>query len=251
MPNTFQYITDKIPTPTRDEMMSMTVSALSHVTKNLDSNAAFKSLFVTNAFNGSEDYLVSDKIMKLIGEEMIEFREKLMEKEPPSTLNELLKTITPPKGIKRKNCEGSELMDCDGDEIEENVENEELENDEDDEGKVKSFAYALVVQCICFMTKPIIFSYFSETKKSDENEEKIIEKTKSKSLISLTGFCDDPDVNSDAQFMDDLHGIIEKHQTSKLFTPYMSQLKSIHQRARRSLKKRIDQKVKVKVKHIH
>ena len=41
-----------------------------------------------------------------------------------------MKTITPPKGLKRKNVEGAELYDCEGDEIEGSAENEALEDEE-------------------------------------------------------------------------------------------------------------------------
>ena len=104
---------NKIPSPDRDEMMKWTVKALDQI--NVNAEQAFKHLFVTTALDGSEDLLVSQRIMKLVGEEMIEFRKGL---KAATSLTELLKTITPPKGIKRKNCEGSELFDCDGDEIE-------------------------------------------------------------------------------------------------------------------------------------
>ena len=52
------------------------------------------------------------------------FRKNLVKNASPKTLKDLLKLITPPKGVKRgKNAngsptdEGNELYDCDGDEI--------------------------------------------------------------------------------------------------------------------------------------
>ena len=106
---------DKIPSPDRDEMMNMAVTSFSQV--KIDCKKAFNSLFVTNALDGSEDHLVSDKIMSLVGNEIKEFRKNMMKEKAPKDFNELLKSITPPKGIRRKNVEGSELYDCDGDEI--------------------------------------------------------------------------------------------------------------------------------------
>ena len=38
----------------------------------VDFIAVFKKLFVTNAFDGSEDFLVSDKLFSLIGDEILE-----------------------------------------------------------------------------------------------------------------------------------------------------------------------------------
>ena len=95
---------DKIPSPDRDELMAMATDAFKNIS--LDNVNAFKSLFFTNALDGSEDYKVSDKIWKLVGNEMKIFRDKLMKTTSPKNLDELLKKITPPKGVKRKNVEG-------------------------------------------------------------------------------------------------------------------------------------------------
>ena len=100
-----------IPAPSRDEMVEMVYNAMKNT--NVDNIAAFKSLFLTNALDGSEDWKVSDKINSLIGTELKEFRRKLMQEKCPKDLEELLKQITPPKGLKR-NYEGFELYDCEG-----------------------------------------------------------------------------------------------------------------------------------------
>ena len=127
-------------------MMSMTVSALSDV--KVDCKAAFKSVFVTNELDGSEDHLVSNKLFNLVGQEMVSFREELMKEKSPKLLTELLKTITPPKGIKRKNGEGTELLDCEGDEILELVEHEDLDLDD---GKI--FEHFWYKQDVLFVPK--------------------------------------------------------------------------------------------------
>ena len=59
---------NKVPTPTREEMVNMTVKAAKKIDVNF--SEVFKQLFVTNDLNGSEDYLVSDKLFDLTGEEM-------------------------------------------------------------------------------------------------------------------------------------------------------------------------------------
>ena len=46
----------------------MLCKAMANVT--LDKVKAFKSLFLTNALDGSEDHLVSDRIFRLIGEDI-------------------------------------------------------------------------------------------------------------------------------------------------------------------------------------
>ena len=78
----------------------------------------FKALWVTNAVDGSEDYLVSERIITLVGDQLKEFRNELMKNENPKNLKQILRLITPPKGVKRKYQqeipfnEGFELYDC-------------------------------------------------------------------------------------------------------------------------------------------
>ena len=52
--------------------------------------------------DGSDDFMVSDKLYSLIGKQIKDIRQKLMNDPCPKNLQELLKTITPPKGIRRK-----------------------------------------------------------------------------------------------------------------------------------------------------
>ena len=97
----------------------------------IDTKREFKSLFVTNALDGSEDYLVSDKLFALIGDEMVDFRKELMSQNSVKTLKEVIRNLIPPKGVKRKaNVEGSELLDCEGEEI--SLEEFQQECDEDE-----------------------------------------------------------------------------------------------------------------------
>ena len=80
-------------------MMKMLNSAIKSV--NIDCADGFKSLFVTNNFDVSEDIVVSDKIYNFVGTEKVKFREDLLNSVPPQNIKELMKTITPPKGVKR------------------------------------------------------------------------------------------------------------------------------------------------------
>ena len=87
-------------------------------TLEFDTKREFKSLFVTNALDGSEDYLVSNKLFALTGDEMIGFWKELMSQNFVKTLIEVIRNLLPPKGIRRNaNVEGSELLDCEGKEI--------------------------------------------------------------------------------------------------------------------------------------
>ena len=107
---------NKIPSPSRDEMMHMLLKARDLL--DVDTEREFKSLFVTNALDGSEDYLVSDKLYPLAGNETVKFRTELMTSSPAKTLKEVIWKLIPPKGVKRKeNDEEIELLDREDEEI--------------------------------------------------------------------------------------------------------------------------------------
>ena len=100
----------KVPSPDRSEVMSFLVESEKAIA--LDTNAAFKSVQVTDSLDGSEDYLVSDKIVGLAGDSMRQLRNEMTAKPPPKTVKEVIRSLIPPKGIKRdKNIKGSELFD--------------------------------------------------------------------------------------------------------------------------------------------
>jgi len=61
-----------IPKPSRDDMMRMIYESNTSLEK--DYAKEFKSLWVTNALDGNEDYLVSERIYQLVGTRMVAFR---------------------------------------------------------------------------------------------------------------------------------------------------------------------------------
>ena len=81
----------KIPSPSRDDMMKMIAAAWNKL--NVDHTRAFKTLFVINSLDGSEDYLESDRLFQLIGDSMVSFREKLIESEIPTSLPAVVKKL--------------------------------------------------------------------------------------------------------------------------------------------------------------
>ena len=56
---------NKVPSPSREDMVTMINKAWKDI--EIDYAMIFKSLFITNKLDGSEDYMVSDKIITLIG----------------------------------------------------------------------------------------------------------------------------------------------------------------------------------------
>ena len=77
----------KIPSPNRSEIMSLLVESEKAIA--LDTNATIKSVWVTYSLDGSEDYLVSNKLFGLFGDSMRQFREEMTAKPPPKTVKEV------------------------------------------------------------------------------------------------------------------------------------------------------------------
>ena len=207
----------KIPAPTRDEMMHMLSE--SWKTVNICPVKALKNNFVLNALDGSEDYLVTDSLMQLVGEEIKSFRKELIKSPPPKSIQELIKSITPPKGVRFKGYsetavppdEGIELFDCEGEEI--SFGEVEVLSDEEFEG-----------------LQPQIADTESQTNQS---------------TITNTYYLptDTPDngLNSDSTFINEISAALDTYsgKTSKSFLPYFCQFRDLVTKSRRSLKKRI------------
>ena len=75
---------NKIPSPSRDERTLVLLKAW--VLLDVDTEREFKSLFVTKAWDGSEDYFASDKLYAPVGNEMVKFRTELSTSRPVKTL---------------------------------------------------------------------------------------------------------------------------------------------------------------------
>ena len=89
---------------------------------------------MTNALDGPQNCLVSDKLFAHIGDEIVGFRKDLMLQNSVKTLKEVIRDLMPPKEAKRKaNVEGSELLDCEDEEI--SLEEFQQECDEDEKAE--------------------------------------------------------------------------------------------------------------------
>ena len=75
---------NQVPSSSREQMIEMLLAAWKET--DVDFTAVFKKLFVTNAFDGSADFLVSDKLFSLIGDETPEYRRELLNFEVPANL---------------------------------------------------------------------------------------------------------------------------------------------------------------------
>ena len=122
---------NKVPAPNREEMINMLLATWKETDVDLTA-AVFKKLFVTNTFEGSEDFLVSDKLFSLIGEDMLELRRQLLNSEVPINLQAVIKKLILPKGIRRNNIDGSKLLDyMEGEAIFDNLESEDQSENND------------------------------------------------------------------------------------------------------------------------
>ena len=209
----------KIPKPSREEMISMVHNAWKEVDINYE--AAFKQLFVTNALDGSEDFIVSDKLYGLVGIRMTEFRKELLKQSfAENNIQNLVKKIIPPKGIRRKNIEGTELLnyfDTEADVEDDMNADDEEENSSDDEAGDQQME----------QDEPT-----TSESHPDDNQPR-------PSIASLKNLCNDDDINKDAHYLDEYQRLLEGQETSDIFKPHLSKMKSAFFDARRALKKRI------------
>jgi hypothetical protein len=123
-----QICRNKIPTPSRHDQAEMICESWSELTVNLQ--MAYKNNFLTNALDGSEDCFVSRSLWRLVGNEIVQFRQHL-KLTPPKSIQEMLSSITKPEGTRHPHLqsllecpidEGNELMDGDFDFEEEAIE---------------------------------------------------------------------------------------------------------------------------------
>lgn len=185
----------KIPSPSRDEIMSMLKSSIDAVNVSIDATKGFNELFVTNALDGSEDYLVSDRLFSLVGRDIQKFRETLKSEQPPGNIKQLVAKLIPPKGVKRKNIEGTELMDCEGDEMRDFTVGDENLDEENEEGPVLQ------------TPAPIGNDIDIATSAADT-----IRPPEVSALASLNVVAD-PDIQRDSIFLDELTAVLERNKT--------------------------------------
>ena len=67
---------NKVLSPSREDMVQLLLDLWEE--NEVYYPSVFKKLFVTNKFDGTEDYLVSDKLFKLIGDDMLQYRRQLL-----------------------------------------------------------------------------------------------------------------------------------------------------------------------------
>ena len=212
----------KVSSPTREEMINMAVKTSRKV--DVSFIEVFKELFVTSKLDGSEDYLVSDKLFAFTGNEMKKFRKKLMESPLPDEIQKVIKNIIPPKGIRMKH-EGTELLDFsiedatteqDEPEWSEAEEESNVDDDQPEETSAQEEKAAPEVQA-------------AETNVAVNQSQ----------ITSLVGISHDDNINKDARFLDAIKKAFDKYETSTVFKLHTTKMQLTFVDARRRLKRRI------------
>ena len=116
-------------------------------------------------------------------------------------------------------------MDCEGEEISEKEQAEEMEEMLDEETVPDE-----VVETV---------DTLDTTESNAPTNSPVVQKKLDDRLSSSTS---DPDIKKDAEFLEKFNEMMTDSSTSKLFIPYLSQFKATYQKARRSIKKRIETK---------
>ena len=168
--------------------------------------------------------MVTD-LFELVDAEMKAFWEELISSIPPTSFNEILKSVTPPEAIRvmadmtqLPPDKGVELLDCEGDEIP--LETQEFLDDNDGdcvESNTKASFGSNQVPGIC-----------------NTGAEK-----SSISTTNLSEFTSNDILVTDIAFLDNMKHMFERHSTLTQLVPFFCQFKVTYHNAQKSIKKRI------------
>lgn len=100
MPKWLEENLTKILPPSQHVMMFKTIKSWKLL--QIDNERDSKSLFIMNTLDASEDFLVSDKLLVLIGNRMVKFWNDLILSKLIKILKQIIIKLTPPKGINRR-----------------------------------------------------------------------------------------------------------------------------------------------------
>ena len=150
-----------------------------------------------------------------------------MESPPPDKIQKIIKSIIPPKGIRRKNVEGRELLDFSIDDATTSIEQDETEvseaeeeNDVDDD-------------------QPEETSTQEEKAAPEVQAAETIVAVNRSQITSLVSISNDDNINKDARFLDAIKKAFGEYETSTVFKAHKTKIKLVFADARRSLKRRI------------
>ena len=216
---------DRVPSPSRDEVMDMLSTSLESL--DFDVTKALKENFIANALDGSEDIMVRDKIFSLVGEDIIRFRQELLNTPVTRLMRDMLASITPPEGVRIKSLQGEEAPDDEGCELLDGEDGDvevlsfELEEEPEDEAVQSGAGITGSPHPGCTSQEPKV------TGKGD---------------MMLPMNTEDESFNNDATFWNELGNLLGKHSSlvSRNLMPFMLQVNATYTKGRRNLKKRLE-----------
>ena len=161
---------------------------------------------------------------------MTDFWNQLMKTASPKNLKQLLKMITPPKGVKRKDAEGSaarvdegdELFDCEGEEIETETIQEDISTSDEEDETLQATSQAAANE--------------ENTTTEDSSPSK-----SAHSIPKLSLSCpeDKTELLNDAKFFDEMGQLLLTSTTSTRILPSIWGIQRHYIQARRNVKERI------------
>ena len=92
-------------------MVEMFYNAWEKTCSDVDNQQTFKSNMMTLIFDESGDHLASKKLMSFVGEEMLIFREQLLNSTAPGTIKELPSKIPKHEGVRYYSKKGEVSVD--------------------------------------------------------------------------------------------------------------------------------------------
>ena len=168
----------------------------------------------------------------LVGDQLKEFRDKLMKKESPKNLKQLLRLITPPKGVMRKDQqeipfdEGFELFDCDRELLQDG------NGGDSDEGEGSDIDTN--------EDKEIVDGDGAVAATDKESSATPAADKAPAAPIMLEALCEaGSDLHNDAVFLDQLGKLLSGAATTTTFHLFLNNFKRNYIIARHSLKRRI------------
>ena len=150
-----------------------------------------------------------------------------MKSPPPDKIQKIIKSIIPPKGIKRKNVEGTELLDFSIEDATTSIEQDEPESSEaEEESDVDD-------------DQPEEISTREEKAAPEVQAAETSAAVNRSQITSLVGISNDNNINKDARFLDAIKKAFDEYETSTVLKPHTTKMKLTFVDARRSLNRRI------------
>ena len=183
---------------------------------NIDCANGFKFLFVTNNFDGSEDFLVSNKIYHLVGTE-----------------------LTPAKGVKGKLPSKEEQPVDEGYEIFDGYNYDEATVTDDIVGEYSDDDKEVVES-----QEDQAGTYTTEDPTSEPVEgRQLYPKHSYVVMIKYADDCNDVDITMDANFLDNTAKTLDENEYSPRMKRFAFHMQATLQKARRNLMSRISWKI--------